>query len=210
MIRVFLVDDHAIVRHGLRDILLAERDIAIAGEAEDGMTALASLHKTPADVVVLDIALPDISGMELLSRITALPDAPRVLILSMYPETQYAVRTLKAGAAGYLTKNSAPGELVTAVRKAAQGGRYINMALAEHLAASLGMEKPVLPHETLSNREFQVFLRLGQGQSLNEIAGALGLSPKTISTYRTRIMGKMNFKNNAELVRYAIEHKLIL
>ncbi len=209
MIRVFLIDDHAVVRHGLRDILLAEQDIVIAGEAADGMTALALLRKTPVDVVVLDIALPDVSGMELLRQITALPDAPRVVILSMYPETQYAVRALKSGASGYLTKNSAPNELVTAVRKAARGGRYINLALAERLADSLGMETPAVPHEALSNREFQVFLRLGQGQSLNEIAGALGLSPKTISTYRTRIMEKMHFKNNAELVRYVIEHKLI-
>lgn len=209
MIKILITDDHAIVRHGLKDILSEESDLVVAGEAASGHSALRAVRDGNYDLVLLDIALPDQSGLEVLKQIRALnPNLP-VLMLSAYPEEQYAVRALKAGAAGYLTKDSAPSELVVAVRKAARGGKYVSIALAERLAAALNLEVTRLPHENLSDREFQVMLRLGAGQAIIEIAEALALSPKTISTYRARILEKMGLQGTADIIRYVIEHGLV-
>ncbi len=209
MIKILITDDHAIVRHGLKDILSEESDLVVAGEAASGHSALRAVRDGNYDLVLLDIALPDQSGLEVLKQIRALHPTLPVLMLSAYPEEQYAVRALKAGAAGYLTKDSAPDELVVAVRKAARGGKYVSIALAERLAAALNLDVTRLPHESLSDREFQVMLRLGAGQALIEIAEALTLSPKTISTYRARILEKMNFQGTADIIRYVIEHGLV-
>jgi DNA-binding NarL/FixJ family response regulator len=209
VIRVLIVDDHAIVRRGLVEILARVADMTVVGEASDGSGALKFIRREPPDVILLDIALPDQSGLEVLKQARLLaPDLP-VLMLSIYPEEQYAVRALKAGAAGYLAKNSAPDELVAAIRKAVGGGKYVSYTLAEQLVQELSLDKAPAPHENLSDRELQVLIRIGSGKSLNEIADELALSPKTISTYRSRILEKMDMHNNAELVRYVLERNLI-
>ena len=209
MIKVLIVDDHAIVRRGLVEILARVGDMTVVGEASDGSSALKFIRRELPDVILLDIALPDQSGLEILKQARLLaPDLP-VLMLSIYPEEQYAVRALKAGAAGYLAKNSAPDELVAAIRKAVGGGKYVSYTLAERLVQELSLDKDPAPHENLSDREFQVLVRIGTGKSLNEIADELALSPKTISTYRSRILEKMDMHNNAELVRYVLERNLI-
>lgn len=209
MIRVLIVDDHAIVRRGLVEILARIDDMSVVGEASDGSSAIKSIRQEKPDVVLLDIALPDQSGMELLKQVRTLDSHLPVLMLSIYPEEQYAIRALRAGASGYLTKDSAPDELVAAIRKAVAGGKYVSFALAEVLVQELSLERPSAPHERLSDREFQVLVRIGAGKSLNEIADELALSPKTISTYRSRILEKMELHNNADLVRYVFERKLI-
>ncbi|HET8645769.1 MAG TPA: response regulator transcription factor, partial [Vicinamibacteria bacterium] len=202
-------DDHAIVRRGLKELLGEASDIEVAAEAASAQEALDCVRQQAFDVAVLDLGLPGRGGLELLAEIKAERPALPVLILTMQPEDQYAVRALRAGAAGYVTKESAPEVLVQAVRRVAAGGRYVSPTLAEKLAEIVegGGERD--PHEALSNREFQVFRRLGAGRTVSQIAEELSLSVKTVSTYRTRILEKMGLETNAELMRYAVRHQLV-
>lgn len=209
MIRVIVADDHAVVRRGVLQILDEAPDMVAAGEASTGRQVLREVHKHDYDVLVLDIAMPDGNGLEVLRQLQTLEPKLRVLILSMYPEKQYAVRALKAGAAGYLTKESAPDELVVAIRRVAQGGKYITQSLTEELVAELAGKAEKLLHETLSDREYQVMTLLATGKSVTDIATELSLSVKTISTYRARILDKLNLRNTAEIIRYAFEHGLV-
>lgn len=208
MIRVLVVDDHPIVRRGIMQILDAEEDMTCIGTAQNGPEAYACLRKQPADIVILDLALPGESGLEVLQRLkTEYPRLP-VLILSIHPEDQYAVRLLKAGAAGYLTKETVPEVLLSAVRKIVSGGRYIGPTLAELLVKER-IEGTAPLHERLSDREFQILLLIAQGKALTDIGNDLSLSPKTVSTYRQRILDKMAMKSNADLTRYVIEQGLL-
>jgi DNA-binding NarL/FixJ family response regulator len=208
MIRILIADDHAVVRRGLRDIITGESDLALAGEAATAHELMALARREEWDLAVLDVNLPDGNGLDLLKQLKAFfPDRP-VLIMSMHPEDQYAVRMLKAGAAGYLTKESAPDDLLTAIRKVIRGGRYVSAGLAEQLATSLG-DPATAPHERLSDREFEVLRLIASGRTVGEIATQLSLSVKTVSTYRSRILEKTGMKHNAELTRYALENKLL-
>ena len=209
MIRILIADDHAIVREGLKQIVTDMPDFAVTGEAENGQEVLALVSKGDFDVILLDIAMPGRGGLDTLKQLKGeRPELP-VLILSMYPEEQYAIRALKAGASGYLTKESAPDELITALKKVTRGGKYISSSLAEKLAFHLEVDTEKLPHETLSHREYQVMNMIAIGKTVTEIADKLSLSVKTISTYRSRILEKMNLKNNSELTYYAIKHGLV-
>ncbi len=209
MIRVLVADDHAVVRRGLRQILAETRDIGIAGEASTADEVRRMVREVPCDVVVLDISFPGGSGIELLGEIRR--ERPRlpVLILTMFSEEQYAVRAIKAGAAGFLTKESAPDKLVEAVRKVAGGGRWVSAELAETLASLVAGEGSGAPHERLSDREFEVMKMLAAGKTVSQIGEELSLSVKTVSTHRTRILKKMNMRTNAELMRYAVQHGLV-
>ena len=209
MIRALVADDHAVVRRGLKDLLGESGDIVVQGEAASGKELLERLGEQPWDIVVLDINLPDRSGLDLLAELKRLhPDLP-VLILTICAEEQFAVRALRAGASGYVTKESAPEELVQAVRKVVARGRYVSPGVAERLAhwVDAGAEKP--PHETLSTREFQIFRLLASGRSVSRAAEEVCLSVKTVSTYRARILEKMNLKTNADLTLYAVRNRLI-
>ena len=209
MIRVLVADDHAVVRRGILQILNETRGMVVAGEAWTGRQAIEEVLAHDYDVLVLDIVMPDGNGIEVLEQLRTLETKLPILILSIYPDRQYARRALKLGAAGYLTKDSAADELVAAIRKVAQGGKYITRSLAEELAAELAGESEKPPHETLSNRERQVMTLIATGKSVTEIATELSLSVKTISTYRTRILDKLGLGNNAEIIRYALEHSLV-
>jgi two-component system invasion response regulator UvrY len=210
MIRILIVDDHAILRRGLRALLSDEFHGAAIGEASNARQALEQLRKTKWDVALLDIELPEKSGLELLKELKAeWPKLP-VLVLSAHPEDQFAVRVLKAGAGGYLTKESAPEELAKAIRKVLAGGRYVSPALAEKLALGLRKDLTRTPHETLSDREYEVMCLIASGKTVTEIAGELSLSPKTISTYRARVLEKLGVKNSAEIVQYAIRNGLVI
>ena len=209
MIRVLIADDHPIVRQGLRQILSEIPDMVVAGEAVNGQETLDQVRAGGWDVLVLDITMPDRSGLDILKELKhQQPDLP-VLVLSIHAEEQFAVRLLKAGASGYLTKENAPDELVKAIRKVVDGGKYISQSLAESLAFSLDVTSDRPRHETLSDREFQVMQLMASGKTLTEIAEELSLSAKTVSTYRSRLLEKMNLKTNAEIVRYAIENGLV-
>lgn len=207
--KIVIVDDHELVREGLKKVLLKEPDIKLAGEANSAAELFKVLKETEVDLVILDITLPGRSGLDIIGDIKNLNPHLRVLILSMHPEERFALRALKAGAAGYLSKEAAAKELVNAVRKINSGGRYISSTLAEHLADNIDKEIGKLPHETLSNREFEIFRLIAKGKSVGQIADELMLSVNTITSYRSRMMDKMNFSTNAEIVRYAIEHNLI-
>lgn len=209
MIRILVVDDHAIVREGLKQILADVNDMAVRDEAAGGQEALAKIRSGEFDVVLLDISMPGRSGLEILKEIKAERPKLPVLILSMHAEEQYAVRTLRAGASGYLTKASAPDELIGAIRKVSCGRKYVSSSLAEKLALELDIDTKKPPHATLSDREYQVMLMLASGKSVKDIADELCLSVKTISTYRSRVMEKMNMKKNAELTLYAIQNHLV-
>jgi DNA-binding NarL/FixJ family response regulator len=209
MIRILVADDHSVVRQGVKQILADVSDMAVKDEAQNGSETLEKVLRNDYDVVLLDISMPGRSGLEVLEDIKNQRPKLAVLILSMHPEEQYAVRALRAGASGYLTKASAPQELIGAIRKVAGGGKYVTSSLAEKLADELEIDTEKLPHERLSNREHQVMLMLAAGKSVSDIAGELCLSVKTISTYRTRIMDKMGMKKNAELTLYAVRNKLI-
>jgi len=207
--KILITDDHAVVRQGLKQILAAEFKRAEFGEAANAREAIAAVWDKTWDVVILDITMPGRSGFEVLKEIKkSRPQLP-VLILSMHPEDQFAVRILKAGASGYMTKESAPDELVTAVRKLLAGGRYISPALAETMASYLSIDTRKLPHEHLSDREFMVLRLIASGKPVGAIARDLDLSVKTISTYRARILEKMGLANNAELTHYAIHNQLV-
>jgi DNA-binding NarL/FixJ family response regulator len=208
MTKVLLADDHALVRDGLRHILQGTSGFEIAGEANDGPTTIALVRSTPADVLVLDLSMPGRNGVELVKQIKDELPALRILVLTMHAEQQYAVRAFKAGASGYLTKESASKELVAALTKISAGGVYVSLAMAERLAQSLNEPTDMLPHQRLSDREFDVFRRIAAGQTITEIAHELCVSAKTVSTYKTRILEKMQMPHEAALVRYAIQHKL--
>lgn len=209
MIKILIADDHAIVREGLKQILAETDDLVVAGEAANGHEALEYIRKEDWDMVLLDLAMPGRDGLETLKELKRENSKLPVLILSIYPEEQYAVRALKAGASGYLTKESAPEELIAAIRKVSQGGKYISSSLAEKLALHLEIdaERPV--HEMLSDREYQVMLMIASGKTVKEIADEMFLSVKTVSTYRVRALNKMGMKNNSVFTYYAIKLGLI-
>ncbi|MFH0991425.1 MAG: response regulator transcription factor [bacterium] len=209
MIRILIVDDHVMFREGLKQILARHSDMRVVDEAGSGPEAISKVLQHKLDVVLLDISLPGRSGPELLLEIKKERPELAVLVVSMHPENQYAVRMMKAGASGYLTKESAADQLISAIRKVAIGGRYISSKLAEEMAVALDTNLPKLPHQMLSNREFQVMRMLASGKSLKEIADDLFLSEKTVTTYRARVLEKMKLKNNVELTLYAIEHTLL-
>lgn len=209
MIKILIADDHAIVRRGLKQILTETADMVVAGEAHNGQELLEKMRSDQWDVVVLDISMPGRGGLDILKQLKCERPKLPVLMLTIHPEDQYAVRVLRAGASGYLTKESAPDHLVEAIRKVARGGKYISPHLAERLAFNLESisERPL--HEALSDREFQVLRLIASGKTVKEIGEELSLSVKTISTYRTRILEKMKMKNNAEMTHYAIQQKLV-
>ena len=209
MIRILVADDHAVVREGLKRIIAATTDMMVAGEAVNGQQVLDLVGSGSWDVVLLDISMPGRGGLDVLRQLKAEHPRLPVLVLSMYSEDQYAVRVLKAGGAGYLTKDSAPEELVNAVRRVIRGRKYIGPATAERLAVDLDLDFQEAPHEALSDREYQVLCLLGSGKTVSEIADRLALSVKTISTYRTSILEKMKMNTTAELIRYAIRHNLV-
>jgi two-component system invasion response regulator UvrY len=210
MIRVLIVDDFPIVRRGLRALLSDEFHGAAFGEASNARQALEELRKKKWDVALLDITMPGKSGLDLLKELKAeWPKLP-VLVLSAHPEDQFAVRALKAGAGGYMTKESAPEELAKAIRKILAGGRYVSPALAEKLAARVTKDFTSTPHETLSDREYEIMCLIASGKTVTEIAGELSLSVKTISTYRVRVLEKLGVKNSAQIVQYAIRNDLVI
>ena len=209
MVNILIADDHPVVRQGLRQMLTADSRLSVVGEAKDGHEALALARKVDWDVAILDYSMPGRSGLEVLGEMKReFPQRP-VLILSMHPEELHARRVLKTGAAGYMNKESAPEELSAAIRKVANGGKYVSAALAEKLAMELApdTEKPL--HEMLSDREYRVMWLLASGKPIKQIARELCLSPSTISTYRVRILRKLQLSTNAELVRYAYKHQII-
>jgi DNA-binding NarL/FixJ family response regulator len=208
MIRVLIADDHAVVREGLKQIVAEAPDMVVADEAGDGKEALSKALQSDYDVVVLDITMPGINGLDALKQIRSQKPKLPILILSMHPEEQYALRVLRAGASGYLTKESAPEELITALRKVSTGKKYVSPFLAEKLASELEVDYERPLHETLSDREYQVMCMIASGRGATAIAEKLALSVKTISTYRGRILEKMGMNNNAEIIRYALEHDL--
>lgn len=207
--KILLADDHAVVRHGLKQILADDFKRAEFGEAKNAQEALDLVWKEQWDVVILDITMPGRSGLEVLREIKRSRPRLPVLVLSMHPENQFAVRVLKRGAAGYMTKESAPEELVGAIKKVLAGGRYVSTSLAEKLATYVSSDSQKPAQELLSDREFQVLRLIASGKIVSEIAKELSLSVKTISTYRTRILEKMGLRNNAELMHYAMQHQLI-
>jgi len=209
MIKVAIVDDHPLLREGVKKILESESDIEVIAQAEN-VSGLASLtENTDLDLLILDISLPGRSGLDALAEIRKKRPRLPVLVLSMHPEDQYALRALKAGASGYVTKASAAEELLGAVRKVCSGGRYVSRAVAEMLADDLARPFEKLPHENLSNREIQVLCMIAAGKAVTEIATEISLSVNTVNTYRARILGKLGMRSNAELIRYAIEYKLV-
>jgi DNA-binding NarL/FixJ family response regulator len=209
VIKVLIADDHAIVRRGLREILSETPDIMVGGEAATAQDVTQLVREQRWSVVLLDLSLPGGTGLELLAELRRdHPEIP-VLILTVQPEDQYAVRAIRAGAAGFLTKESAPERLIDAVRKVAGGGRYVSPGLAETLASVLAGDSKQAPHEQLSNREFEIFKMLGSGRTVSQIAQELSLSVKTVSTHRTRILKKMGMKTNAELTHYAVRNGIV-
>lgn len=206
---ILIIDDHVIFRAGLRQLLSEELPGADIAEAGNGATALKQIRSRKWDVVLLDIHLPDKNGVEVLKNISQVESVPPVLMLSMYSEEQYAIRALRAGAAGYLTKETSPDELINAIKQVAEGRKYISHSLAEAMASHLQVtDFDIQPHKRLSDREYDVFMRLAMGRTVSEIAEMIMLSVKTVSTNRTRILKKMNLKNNAELMQYAVINKL--
>ena len=209
MTRLLVVDDHEIVRAGVKQLLSEHEEFTVAGEAASGADALKMVRDADWDVVLLDISMPDMNGIEVLTHIKRTKPKQKVLILTVHPEDQYAVNLLRAGASGYLRKDCTAEALVSAIRTVASGRRYISPALGDTLAGELDGEGPKLPHTELSRREFQIFCKLAAGQAVSEIADELLLSVKTVSTYRTRILEKMRIKTNAHITYYAIRHGLV-
>jgi len=208
-IRIFIADDHPIVRQGLRRIVEADAGMAISGEADDAAALLRALETTATDLVLLDVSMPGGLFLETLREVRARHPTIRVLALSVHPEDEWAVRALRAGASGYLTKDHSPDQLLEAIRRVYRGGKYVSPTLAEQLATHLDGGGERAPHELLSDREFEVMRRLGSGLTVSQIASELALSVKTVSTYRTRILEKMAVATNADLVRYAARYGLI-
>ncbi len=209
MIRVLIADDHAIVRKGLVQIASESREIDMRGEASEYSSLMRLMKDNPCDVLLLDISMPGKNGIDVLKIVHEQYPKTQVLILSMYPEDQYAIRALKAGAAGYLTKDTAPERLVEAILSVSRGKKYITPQVAEMLATHLVTDTEGAPHEALSDREFQTMRLIASGKQLSQIADELSLSPKTVSVYRARVLEKMQLKNNAEMTHYAIKHGLV-
>ncbi len=209
-IKVLIVDDHTLFRKGLREILLDIPFIEECMEANSGIKALDLLSKEKIDLIFLDIAMPDMNGIETLKKIRTDFKDVKILMLSMYPEEQYAIRALKCGASGYLTKSVDPEELTKAIETVVKGGKYVPESFSEKILYYFDKTEHLYPHESLSDREFQVFLMIAQGKSLMEISKELSISIKTVSTYRARILEKLGLQNNAEIINYAIKHGLIV
>jgi DNA-binding NarL/FixJ family response regulator len=209
VIRVIVAEDHTIVREGIKQLIGLAGDLSVVGEAINGACVFDVLRHTECEVLLLDISMPGLSGLEVIPRIRSLASPPAILVLSMHDEAQMAARALKAGAAGYATKDSDPALLLTAIRKVAAGGRYIDPALADRMVFEVGLNDSRPAHTLLSEREFQVFERLVHGAHVNEIAQQLVISAKTVSTHKVRLMQKLNVHSLAELVRYAIDHQLM-
>jgi two-component system invasion response regulator UvrY len=209
VLRILIVDDHAIVRDGLKRMLGEHFPNAILSEARSAEEAIDCVRREPWSVILLDISMPGQSGLDVLKEIKSLQPEVKVLVLTMHPEDQYALRVLKAGASGYLTKETASGIVAQAVEKVLAGGKYLSAALAGNLVENLNTPAQKLPHETLSDREYQVFRMIALGKSVKEIGFDLSLSIKTVSTYRTRVLAKLNFSTNAEVIRYALREKLV-
>ena len=209
MINIVIVDDHAILRRGLSQIIGESGDMKVVGEAETSAEAMRLLRETPCDVMLLDITLPDRNGIETLKLVRKEHPKLQVLMLSMHPENQYALRALKAGAAGYLTKQSAAAQLVSAIRQVNSGRKYVTPAVAEELANSFDRDNERPAHELLSMREYQTMCMIASGKSLTEMAAQMSLSVKTVSVYRARVLEKMHLKNNAEITHYAIKNQLV-
>ncbi|MCF7803526.1 MAG: response regulator transcription factor [Candidatus Marinimicrobia bacterium] len=209
MFKIFVADDHDLIREGFKNVINSEMDMEVVGEAKNAGDVIDFLHHQDCDVVVLDITMPGRSGLDVLKEIQSLDTRAKVLILSMHPEDRFAIRTLKAGAAGYITKEKAPDELVKAIRKVVAGGKYVSESLAENLIDALSGQDKGPPHIQLSDREYEVFELIAQGISTSNIAEKLSLSQSTINTYRIRVLDKLNMKNNAEIVKYAVNHGLI-
>ena len=210
MIRALLADDHAIVRAGLKEILADTGDIEVTGEAASGQEVIARIRERDYDIVVLDMTMPGRSGLELIRQLKDEKPKLRVLVLSMHAESQYAVRAIRAGASGYLTKESAADQLVAAIRRIAAGGAWVSPETAERLALDFNQsESEAAPHTRLSDREYQVFQMIAEGRTIGAIARSLNLSVKTVSTHKTRIMQKTGLANQSELVRYALRHRLL-
>ena len=209
MIKILIADDHAVVREGVKHILSEMPDMVVAGEAGRGQEVLEKVGKNEYDLILLDIAMPGRDGLEILKDLKLQKPKLPVLILSMFPEEQYALRALKSGASGYLTKDSIPDELIKAIQKIVRGGKYISSSFSEKMLFSFDSdaEKPL--HETLSDREYQVMRMIASGKTLKEIADELALSVKTVSTYKSRILDKTGMKNNVELTHYAVKHRLV-
>jgi two-component system, NarL family, invasion response regulator UvrY len=208
-LKILITDDHKIVREGLKEILLHLPEISVIEEAKNGDEALAMISKEDFDLILLDISLPDISGLEVLQSIKRKHPQQRVLMLSMYTQEHYALRTFKMGASGYLTKDTAAEELIEAVRKIAAGGKYISSSMAENIAYRIENDYSKPLHETLSGREFEIMLMIAAGKPLREIGSELFISGKTVSTYRSRIMRKMGMKKNSELIQYCMKNGLL-
>ncbi|MCD6391319.1 MAG: response regulator transcription factor [Dehalococcoidia bacterium] len=209
MISILVVDDHPVVREGLKQILQGMPETVVLDEAGSAQETLGKISENDYDMVILDISLPDRNGLDVLKDLRRMKPVLRILVVTMHPEEQYALRTLKAGAYGYLTKDAASDELVLATRTICSGRKYIGLSVAEKLAFALDTEAEKLPHELLSNREYQVMCMIASGKTTTEIARELMLSVKTVSTYRSRILSKMRLKNNMELIHYAIKHRLV-
>ncbi len=209
MIRVLITDDHAIVRHGLKKLLAETDDMAVVGEADTGAQAIRLAREIPCDVMLLDISLPDRNGIEILKQIRKERPKVQVMMLSMHTEREFAVRALKAGACGYLTKQSAPTQLIDAIRHVASGKKYITPSIAEEVANMLSGDLEQPAHKLLSDREYQTLCLIASGKTLSSIAGELLLSPKTVSVYRSRVLEKLKLRNNSEITRYAIKNQLV-
>jgi DNA-binding NarL/FixJ family response regulator len=209
MIRIVIADDHTIVREGLKQLLSAASDFSVVGEAQNGHEVIARVREIDFDVLLLDMSMPGKSGTELIKQVHAEKPKLRILVLSMHEEEQYAVRAIKAGASGYLTKESASGQLVSAIRKVAAGGAFITTPVAEQLALGAMPDADGPLHGALSDREFQVFKAIVAGRTITDIANDLNLSVKTVSTHKARILEKMNMHTAAELIRYAIKNRLV-
>jgi len=209
MIRILVADDHPVVRQGLKQIVAGTTDIFVVDEAATGQEVLDKVRQNYFDVVLLDITMPGISGLDVLKQLRSERPELAILILSMHPEEQYAARVLRAGASGYLAKESAPDDLVAAVRKISLGGKYVSPSLAEKLASDLAVDTQEPLHQTLSDREYEVMCLIASGKTLADIAQQLSLSPKTISTYRSRILEKLGLKSNTELTLYAVQNGLL-
>lgn len=209
MIKVLIVDDHALFRDGLKRIFSETDDIQVVAEAVDGKDFIKKAKEYEWDVALLDISMPDITGLDILKRILSIKSSATILVLSMYPEEEYAIRAIRSGASGYLTKDSPTDQLISVIRRLAKGGKYVNPDLAEKLLFNPAHDPEKLTHTSFSDREHLVFKLIVSGESLTAIANKLALSVKTVSTYRSRILEKMNMKNNAQLVKYAIHHKLV-